>query len=180
MDFTTLSFVRRQQIDFLKNKTVVAQEAPKGEISQTLDKTRWAATERKKHVTRKLCRKGNAPEDKNTTQDEIRFTQTAATSHPMEEPAYEEETDGHSRFMIVPTCILNNNSKTVEVVYVLLDSAADQSFVSATLVRRMQVQVQSETEITVTSSGGRAEKKKVDHANIKLFNNEGNGIDFDF
>ncbi|CAJ0595387.1 unnamed protein product [Cylicocyclus nassatus] len=90
------------------------------------------------------------------------------------------EISEHARLMIVPTRIFNNANSNFEVIYALLDSAADQSFICKSVLKRMQIDIETEMEVTVTTFGGRAENKRVGHVSVTLFNNEGEGIDVDF
>ncbi|EYC34740.1 hypothetical protein Y032_1516g3908, partial [Ancylostoma ceylanicum] len=72
--------------------------------------------------------------------------------------------------MIVPVHICNMRNGEKEMVYALLDSASDQSFIAESLVKRLGLPTLSELSITVTTFGGRAERKYVRKVKTDLFN----------
>ncbi|KIH60744.1 hypothetical protein ANCDUO_08993 [Ancylostoma duodenale] len=64
----------------------------------------------------------------------------------------------------------------METVFGILDSASDQSFIRTGLVEQMMLPIHSEKTITVTTFGGRAEKKRTKTVNINLYNQAGQFI----
>ncbi|RCN26584.1 zinc knuckle, partial [Ancylostoma caninum] len=84
-------------------------------------------------------------------------------------PQFHEEQE-QSRLMVVPVHICNSRNGEKEMVYALLDSASDQSFISESLADRLGLPIFSELTITVTTFGGRAERKRVKKVKTDLFN----------
>ncbi|KAK6018353.1 Pao retrotransposon peptidase [Ostertagia ostertagi] len=80
------------------------------------------------------------------------------------------------RLMVVPVQLQSPQGQNNETVLALLDSASDQSFISTSLVRKMNLKTQKDTTIVVNTFGGRAEKKRVQRVITSLYNSDGDHI----
>ncbi|KAL6730055.1 hypothetical protein Aduo_001051 [Ancylostoma duodenale] len=88
----------------------------------------------------------------------------------------EYEENSTTRLMTVPIRMWNNRNGKMEIVYGILDSASDQSFIRTDLVERMMLPCHSEKTIMVTTFGGRAETKRTKGVNVNLYNSKGQSI----
>ncbi|EYC34850.1 hypothetical protein Y032_1344g3836, partial [Ancylostoma ceylanicum] len=107
----------------------------------------------------------------NYTYNQDSFPDT--TEIPMPSSSEEKHNTGRTRLMTIPIQIRNLHSGRLEEVWALLDSASDQSFIMDSLVQHLGLPVQTESHVTITTFGGRAERKKTHRVNLTLYNYSG-------
>ncbi|VDO33445.1 unnamed protein product [Haemonchus placei] len=79
--------------------------------------------------------------------------------------------------MIVPVYLQSLDDKGKTFASALQDSASNQSFITTSLARRINLDIYSESSIVVNTFGGRAEKRKSKRIITCLYNTEGDGVE---